>query len=160
MRNDEILMGEEIGRLRSENEKLESIIKDQVINIRSLEEEKKDEVTKAKAISWIKNSIILLYILFVLSLIGYPLVMVIFSPDVPSYCTIIKEEKECRVAYIINKDESRNEYTLEKSDTLCKDSYNVVGNVEWGSDIEYGSFKTQEEAFNYAVKNNCKIGNE
>ena len=93
-----------------------------------------DEITKERWKRRFENIIIsisiLTAILFILTLVGYPLYMNITSSSSPTHCYIKR---------------SANNGT------------SLMGNIEWGEDIVYGDFCSIEQALNAANEIGCGI---
>lgn len=150
---DDILMAEEIGRLKAEANKNYEQIQAKKQEIYDLEQ----DIKKAKRIAWIKNSWIILLITAVLCCAGYPFIKWIFSSNHPLYCQIIQKNKDCKNGYII-EEHNQGSYYLTPHTKVCSNKFAVQGVIDWGSNIDFGEFESQEEAIQHAIKNNCKIG--
>lgn len=105
-------------------------------NIKNENQNLSYKINKLENIFWINKwgSIILFCLLLcpIVAIITYSCYKMIITPNIPEYCFITK---------------ANNMITY----------YSVVGEVPWGTNINYGNYNTMDEAINAIKVNNCKF---
>ena len=133
---DETLMAERIGGLQEEIKELrKKNSKLEKENKELFSYEKKLKFYNAKK-KFINSLCLILFIILLSFVVIYPIIMASINIEKVSYCSIVSQRNNCGTCY------------------------QVVGNINWNTDKNYGSFSSLEEARNFVDTIQCPLLDE